>query len=46
LGAIKNLKELAKSAKMTVILSKIQEINFLDAPKGWMIRQVLNQQIN
>lgn len=44
LGAVKDLKDLARSAKMTVILSKIQEINFLDVAKGWMIRQVLDNQ--
>ncbi len=46
LGAIKDLKHLAKDARMTVILSKIEEINFLTAPQGWMIRQILNQKIS
>lgn len=45
LGAIKDFKSLAKAAKMTVILSKIEEINFLTPHQGWMLKQVLNQQI-
>lgn len=46
LGTIKDLKILAKAAKMTVILSKIEYMTFLNAPQGWMIRQALNQQIS
>ncbi len=45
LGFVKDLKVLAKSAKMTVILRKIQKELYLDVPAGWMIRQILNQQI-
>ena len=45
LGFVKNLKELAKSAEMLIVFKKIQETNFLDSPQGWMIRQILNQQI-
>ena len=46
LGTMRGLRELAQSTKMTILLRKIQEINFLDAPKGWMIRQVLNHRIS
>ena len=45
LGAIRGLRKLAQSASMTIIVRKIEEINFLDAPKGWVIRRVLNQQM-
>jgi REP element-mobilizing transposase RayT len=45
LGVVQDLRELAKKAKMMVILGRIQEDNFLDTPEGWMLKQVLNQQI-
>ena len=44
LGWVRDLKSLAKSAKMTIILKKVQE-NFLDCAQGWMIKKVLNQHI-
>ena len=46
LGAIRGLRELAQSASMTIIVRKIHEMNFLDAPEGWMLRQILNQRIS
>jgi REP element-mobilizing transposase RayT len=45
LGAVKELQLLAQAAKMTVILSRIQQLPRLDSPAGWMIKRVLNQQI-
>jgi REP element-mobilizing transposase RayT len=45
LGLVKELQTLARNAKMTIVFSKIQSMNFLDAPSGWMIKQALNQQI-
>jgi REP element-mobilizing transposase RayT len=45
LGAVKELKLLAKAAKMTLIWTRIQELPQLKVPEGWMIKQVLNQQI-
>jgi REP element-mobilizing transposase RayT len=45
LGLIKDLRRLAKSARMTVFVKRVSEENYLDNPKGWMIRQALNQQI-
>ena len=45
LGLVHGLRELAKAASMMVIVNRIQEDNFLDGPQGWMIKQVLNQQI-
>jgi REP element-mobilizing transposase RayT len=41
LGLINDLKELAKSAKMTVIVRGLKEINFLDAPQSWLARSSL-----
>jgi REP element-mobilizing transposase RayT len=40
LGVVKDLKNLAKEKKLTVILRRISEVSFLDSPRGWMIRQV------
>jgi hypothetical protein len=45
LGLVKDLKALARNAGITVILRKMQQLNFLDEPRGWLIRQVLNQQL-
>jgi hypothetical protein len=45
LGVVHDLGTLAKEAKMTIIVRRLQEIVLLDPPLGWMIRQVLNQQI-
>lgn len=45
LGWVKDLKKLAKAARMTIILRKIQEQNFLDQPQGWTIKQVLDRVI-
>lgn len=41
LGLIKDLRELAKTAKMTVIVKGLREINFLDAPQSWLARSSL-----
>ena len=45
LAVVHDLGTLAKEAKMTIIVRRLQEIVLLDPPEGWMIRQVLNQQI-
>jgi REP element-mobilizing transposase RayT len=41
LGLIQELQQLARNAKMTIVLSKFQRINFLDAPAGWIINKAL-----
>jgi len=38
LGLIEDLRSLAKSANMTVILKGLKQINFLDAPQSWLAR--------
>jgi REP element-mobilizing transposase RayT len=45
LGAVQELNLLAKSAKMTVIWNRILQLPRLNAPAGWMMKQVLNHQI-
>jgi REP element-mobilizing transposase RayT len=45
LGAVKELQLLAKTARMTVVLSRIQQWPRLNPPMGWMIKRILNQQI-
>lgn len=41
LGFVKDLKALAKRAGKTIVLGKKEEENFLDYPRGWMMRQYL-----
>jgi REP element-mobilizing transposase RayT len=45
LGVVKDLRLLARAAKMTLIWKRIQQLPQLKAPEGWMLKQVLNQQI-
>lgn len=44
LGFVKDLRGLAKSVKLTVVWRKIQELDFLDIPEGWMIKRILDEQ--
>jgi REP element-mobilizing transposase RayT len=44
LGLVQDLKLLARKAKMTVVLSRIQQLPRLNTPAGWMIKRILNQQ--
>jgi hypothetical protein len=46
LGLVKDFKFLARVAKMTVVLSRIQLLPQLNPSAGWMIKQVLNQSIS
>jgi REP element-mobilizing transposase RayT len=45
LGLVQDLRALAKEVKMTIIYRKIHQIHLLDSAEGWMMKQVLNQQI-
>ncbi|WP_408096125.1 transposase [Peredibacter sp. HCB2-198] len=45
LGVIKNLKELAKEMRMTVVLRGIPDLNFLDDPRSWLAKKSLNLQL-
>ena len=45
LGWVKDLRILAKEAKVSGILKKIQEKNFMDSASGQMLKRVLDQQI-
>jgi hypothetical protein len=40
LGVARDLRELAKERRITVILKRISEVSFLDSPRGWIIRQI------
>ncbi|MFP5490366.1 MAG: hypothetical protein ACLGG0_02610 [Bacteriovoracia bacterium] len=40
LGVVKDLRMLAQEKKITVILRKMSEINFLDSPAGWVLKKI------